>query len=586
MDKLDIFFLLVFVIGTIITMFLIYFYNVRHKYEVKEELDDFVVEKKPGEKALYESNDNFNWDVYESDLSFNHEKFFGYDQWKTKDFAEKRIKFLKDSFIKNPTTLQVNMLESMLLIDLYGKDVILDDEGIYRVNKIYINNFLDDLTYDMKMIDRISELKDELEFSVENYEVDAKKIFYIMKKARSFGLYNFDSQSQVFLFAKKHKNVTVDGDVIIEDRKGISQMDLIIDDNDALPSNFSSSKKGETEEGQAENKDDIFLAFKHILATSKKHIDSDGNTVIEYANGQKVIRSGLWSFEALEDEEDNQKQKKDWKQKTPFEAAFEPEPIDKIMSDDMEENKNNSSQKEKEPDSKNPKKELDEEIVTLKEEKDDNNDNKRLCFKNVFLDRYKLFADDNARKDIKYFLGELSSNEECLIAFTSLSDKNIKALMILFLTVDAAKLETDSDVIDLIVELKGKYYISYEYIAMILLNMFSNWEQYARGNKILSDNNLLIRPISIVEVFLKLLKGNGVDFRVGDASSFQYFKKETGPMIGMSVVELSKDSIDLLLSYNSTDKINALNATPTTRQIFKTTDEPKKQVDFKDFITF
>lgn len=567
-------------------MFLIYFYNVRHKYEVKEELDDFVVEKKPGEKALYESNDNFNWDVYESDLSFNHEKFFGYDQWKTKDFAEKRIKFLKDSFIKNPTTLQVNMLESMLLIDLYGKDVILDDEGIYRVNKIYINNFLDDLTYDMKMIDRISELKDELEFSVENYEVDAKKIFYIMKKARSFGLYNFDSQSQVFLFAKKHKNVTVDGDVIIEDRKGISQMDLIIDDNDALPSNFSSSKKGETEEGQAENKDDIFLAFKHILATSKKHIDSDGNTVIEYANGQKVIRSGLWSFEALEDEEDNQKQKKDWKQKTPFEAAFEPEPIDKIMSDDMEENKNNSSQKEKEPDSKNPKKELDEEIVTLKEEKDDNNDNKRLCFKNVFLDRYKLFADDNARKDIKYFLGELSSNEECLIAFTSLSDKNIKALMILFLTVDAAKLETDSDVIDLIVELKGKYYISYEYIAMILLNMFSNWEQYARGNKILSDNNLLIRPISIVEVFLKLLKGNGVDFRVGDASSFQYFKKETGPMIGMSVVELSKDSIDLLLSYNSTDKINALNATPTTRQIFKTTDEPKKQVDFKDFITF
>ena len=586
MDKLDIFFLLVFVIGTIITMFLIYFYNVRHKYEVKEELDDFVVEKKPGEKALYESNDNFNWDVYESDLSFNHEKFFGYDQWKTKDFAEKRIKFLKDSFIKNPTTLQVNMLESMLLIDLYGKDVILDDEGIYRVNKIYINNFLDDLTYDMKMIDRISELKDELEFSVENYEVDAKKIFYIMKKARSFGLYNFDSQSQVFLFAKKHKNVTVDGDVIIEDRKGISQMDLIIDDNDALPSNFSSSKKGETEEGQAENKDDIFLAFKHILATSKKYIDSDGNTVIEYANGQKVIRSGLWSFEALEDEEDNQKQKKDWRQKTPFEAAFEPEPIDKIMSDDMEENKNNSSQKEKEPDSKNPKKELDEEIVTLKEEKDDNNDNKRLCFKNVFLDRYKLFADDNARKDIKYFLGELSSNEECLIAFTSLSDKNIKALMILFLTVDAAKLETDSDVIDLIVELKGKYYISYEYIAMILLNMFSNWEQYARGNKILSDNNLLIRPISIVEVFLKLLKGNGVDFRVGDASSFQYFKKETGPMIGMSVVELSKDSIDLLLSYNSTDKINALNATPTTRQIFKTTDEPKKQVDFKDFITF
>jgi hypothetical protein len=388
MNKLELFFTAVFVIGTVATLILIYFYNKRHKLIIKDEIDDFVVEKKHGEKALYKSSDKFDWDVYDSDLNFDHEKFFGYDLWKNREAAEKRIAFLRESYHKDGHSLKINMLESMLLVDAYGEDVTLDNEGVYRAKKILIDNFLEELSYDMDMIDKIANLREELEFSVENYEVDAKKIFYIMKQAKSFGLYNLNNHSQIFLFAKRHNKATVDADIVIEDDTGVSQLDIIIDDGISyLESNSY------TEEVEAEAKPDIFSAFKKMRARTKSYIDADGNKITEYENGQKVIRRSLWELEVIEDEEEKGKFDEKNKKQSAFKEAITPDPVDKIMESSNQEPANAKKTQI-----------LEKQKTSVKESKQEN------IHKEVIVEKEKeFFQKENEEVDYAYKKLELNN---------------------------------------------------------------------------------------------------------------------------------------------------------------------------------
>lgn len=294
MDKLDLFLTAVFIVGTIIIMILIYFYNTRHELIVDDELDEFEVETKVGEKALYSSGNTFDWNLYESDLKYDYGKFVGYDLWKNEAAAKNRISDLREQYTRDNKLLKINMLETMMLINKNGEDVILDANGVYRIRKINIENFLDELDYTIETMKQIAELKDELEFSIDNYEVDAKKIFYIMKNARSFGLYNFNNHSQVFLFAKKHKSTTIDAEIILEDSKGMSEMNLLIEE-------FIEYKEDDLV--IQERKDDMFSAFKKIKQKTKIYHDEEGNRIIEYPNGQKIIKKNLWEIEAIDEDE-------------------------------------------------------------------------------------------------------------------------------------------------------------------------------------------------------------------------------------------------------------------------------------------
>lgn len=581
MDKLDIFFTIVFIAGTIITMILIYFYNKRHKLIIEDELDDFVVEKKRGEKAIYKSSEKFDWDIYESDLRFNHEKFFGYELWRNREAAEKRIKVLKEAYAKNEHTLKINMLESMLLIDSFGEDITLDNNGIYRIKKIHIDTFIDNLIYDVEMVEKIASLKDELEFSVENYEVDAKKIFYIMKKAKSFGLYNINSHSQVFLFAKRHNNAVIDADIVIEDDNGISELDVIIDDGIAY------EEDGDYfEEIEEKEKPDIFAAFKKLKARTKSYIDADGNKIIEYENGQKVIRKNLWEMEAIEEEEEKKENfNKPNKKQSEFTQAITPDPVDKIMeksNQEVIENIDSHIEKAKLVKTSETQAATIEKVKEISTEKEE--EESEIQINNDALKRMRFYDGDNNRIPMLNFLGEINTLEEFEKAVSSLSDRNIKSLMISMLTIDFAQLKLSDDfTTNLIFAADGKFYISHEYMALVLISLVKNRQQFLVDNQIMSANGLLRYPIAIVDIFINILDSQGIDFRVGSQSSFKYLQTHENILLGLSLIELSTGVKNLISTYNSSDKINSVSALPVSKQDFKTSENTKFQINFKDF---
>jgi len=219
LDKIDMIFTVLFVVGTVITLILIYYYNNRHEYEAEDEIDEFEVEVFPDKKELYKSNDTFDWNLYESDLKYDYDKFAGCDVWSSKEKAEERIKVLKSEYEKSKSSIDINMLESMMLVEKFGEDIVLDSNGVYRIKEINLDNFIETLDYDLETIKMIAALKDELNFSIENYEIDAKKIFYVMRNAKSLGFNNMNNNSQFFLFAKKHNNTTLDAELILNDEE-------------------------------------------------------------------------------------------------------------------------------------------------------------------------------------------------------------------------------------------------------------------------------------------------------------------------------------------------------------------------------
>lgn len=536
-------------------MVLVYFYNTRHKYEARDELDEFVVAKKPKEKAIYSPNEDFNWNLYESDLSYDYDKFIGYTQWKNKEVAENRISKLRDEYKTDNSILKINMLETMMLVDKFGEDIILDASGVYRIRKINIENFLDELNYTIEIIKQISLLKDELEFSIENYEVDAKKIFYIMKNARSFGLYNFDNHSQVFLFAKKHHGTTIDTDIVIEDSKGVSEMNLLIEE-------FVEHKELEAE--QEEVNEHMFDAFKRIKDKVNIYRDVDGNRIVEYPNGQKIIKKSLWEVEAIEEEEPQVNRQGDKTKK--FSDYFKDEKVATVM-----EEANNESVKKFEL-------KLKDKIIIEKTKVGE-----LIKINNSFIKRAKLYDDNNNKKDFIGFIGEVKNVKEFIDKIRVMSEKNIKSILILILSIDAAQLNLDeNNTTCLIFDFEGESYISYEYLALVLLSLIDNRSEFATSTKTIANNGHLLYPISIVESFIKYLTEIDIDFS-NTQSEFLYLESMEKNLLSLSAIKLSTHSQKLLSTYNSHDKVKLINAKIITKDSFKKATENKYPINFKIF---
>jgi hypothetical protein len=564
MDSLDLFFTAVFVVGTAITMILVYFYNTRHKLEVDDRLDEYVMEVKSGEKEIHSSNDTFDWNLYESDLSYNYDRFIGYSHWKDKTSAQERIKHLRDSFSDKTKSLKINMLEAMMLIDKYGDDVILDSGGTYRLSLLYIENFLENLEYTIETIRAISSIKDELEFSINNYEIDAKKIFYLMKNAKSFGLYNFQDHSQVFLFAKKHKSTTIDAELVIEDVYGVSEVDLIANEFAEFYDDVDSSEEHK----------DIFEAFRSMESRTKITTNENGKRVLEYPNGQKIIKKGLWEVETIEDEIEerftkNRGTKEETKKK--FDDILNGDPISKTMdsanenNSDMQERVDNFKNKEKAP--------VEKKIISVN----------KIEIKNDFILQTKLYDGDGNKKDLVSFFGDVKNINEFMEKIKSLSEKNIKLIVIIMLSIESSKLIVDEDVeINLILSTDRGRLISYEYVALVLLSLVGNRDEFCANTKTVARNGLLLYPIKIVEKFLSFLESIEIDFSDGK-SSFVYFTRDGNSLVSINTITLSSYADGLLTTYNEESVLNSTQVELISKADYKESEKKKYPVNFKTF---
>jgi len=215
MSKLDLFFTVVFVVFTVIAVILIYLYNTRYKNYDDEPDYSFEIEEQDSQ-VVYDKNEDFDWKLYKDDLNYNVTKFIGSAIWENEKTAEERIKELKDKFEKDNSKIVLSMFETMLLVDKYGEDIKLDENGIYRTEQIHLYDFIHDLEYDIPMIETIERIKEQISFSMEHYDVDIKKVFYIMRNAKAMGIYNIENNSQFFMFAKENNNKIIDSDFINE----------------------------------------------------------------------------------------------------------------------------------------------------------------------------------------------------------------------------------------------------------------------------------------------------------------------------------------------------------------------------------
>ena len=173
MTKLEIFGYSTLGIVLVIIAILIYLYI--NRFEVEERVKEFEYEDEElAEEAIYEKNDEFDWEVYESELKFNDEKFLGYDFWKNKLSAETRILEIKKTYSEDPNIIFFTMFEALILIERFGSEIILKSDGVFSIPKFALDRFVNELVYDVALIKLIQNIKDEYVDTTELIELDAK----------------------------------------------------------------------------------------------------------------------------------------------------------------------------------------------------------------------------------------------------------------------------------------------------------------------------------------------------------------------------------------------------------------------------
>jgi hypothetical protein len=566
MSKLELFFTGLFIVGTVVVMILIYFYNVRHKLVIENEIDDYEVEKKPGEKVVASSDENFNWDMYESDLKYDYDSFVGYDIWKSKKSADARIKKLQDDFSSGTNVIKINMIESMLLVDRFSDDISLDENGIYRIGAPLLSEFLKDLKYDVEMVEKIEEIKEEIDFSIETYEIDARKIFYIMRNAKSLGAANFINHQQIFLFAKNNKNIVIDMDASGGRKEDLGELDLYIENFDDM--SFCDNVDNNSTQNKEQEKENILSGIRNISNQAKIYFDDDGKRIIEYPSGEKIIKSGLWDINVVEEEENRidkaykNSRVSSEERREKFSDIINEDSVDAIMSDE-----NNEAVEPKKDDIKKKEVSQDEKIKILNEK----------------ISNAMFYAEDKKRVPTVGYFGEVNSLENYFEKIKSLSDTNKKILTILLLSIDAAKISVDEKDVNLIIEVDGRSYISYDWIAFLFISLIENRSEFLKSNNIVSKKSFTLNFISeFAEKIVSILNDDGIEIVKNNSKRVHtYFMDAEDKYVSMSVFELSAHAEHLLSTYNSEDKLRLIRSTKIDKSDFKESGEEKYNITFR-----
>ena len=562
MDKLDLIFSVIFIVGTVISMILIISYNKRHSLVEEHEYDDFVVEKKNPDGMLYESGDTFDWDLHESDLIHDFGDFAGFGLWKNKELASKRILTLKESYDKNNKSLKINMLESMIIISKYGDDITLDEDGKFRVNEIHMDNFMNGLEYDLEMIKLIAEIKEELNFSIENYEVDARQIFYIMKNAKVLGLYNINSNSQIFLFAKKHNSTIIDENKIIEDKFGISQMEIIVSElGGSIDNEVSDAKVIE---------ENIYEAFQNKKRLTRVYKDIEGRRVTEYPNGVKIIKNGLWEAEEII-EEDKKVEKKS------FYSLIGEEDVDDVMEGLSDSSSSSDGEiigsSSKTSIVKNKKQNINIETNINHESDNIKNEIKILSF-----DRIRIKNNEGELVYLDGYCDNIETVDDLMTELALFSSKNIRALLTLILMPSKTELLIDDKVYSMhFIEDDNRHFVSYESIFLVLLYCVKDKRRFIEDNQLIKDGGIIIYPSTLIVKFLDFLEKKNM-FIFLRTESFKYYKNRNGYILSVRVLELTDSGKDITNKYNSSDVLANSKVSTIKKTDFKMLDESERKI--------
>lgn len=506
----------IFFTAVFIVSIAIYFYNTRHSETVTEKRFKKVKHEKKKDRVVeFKKNDRFDWDVYEDDLSIDDKKFFGFDIWEKREKALNRIEQLKRDYEHDKHSIEFNMIEMLMLVHSYGEFLKINDKGEYVINKLYIRNFIEGRKYDVNTIIMIDGFKDNLMHASKDIQLDPKKAFYILKNAKSFGLNNVKDDSQFFRFINRAQtNLVVDDNSFEFDHTGkieivITENEISTIDFDIDNANAGSFIKGQEKVFEENPKELLSRLYKEYTKDFIVEKTAQGYTKITYPDGSYVVKNGPWDvieMKTIEEIKKEEAEKDEQKRKADEIAAKKNN--NKIMaelSQDIDSKKDiltkvaEEKNKDPKPKTKDEKFEIKEEVHKEKEDQESSvvkvkpikpldeqiirNDSSTTSTESKYLTPIRnrnLYLTGNGREKSFYnYFENVKTENDFAKAFSTLTKVDILMLIRILL-------DEDLYVIDH-VEKDGKgrrlqlfytdgkyYYLSYEYVIYILLNLSSN----------------------------------------------------------------------------------------------------------------
>lgn len=573
MESGDLYLTLGFIIVVIVLMVLIYFYNVRHQLIIEDEVDEYEIENK-NDKVVVKKDDEFLWDLYETDVTHKFDHFLGFEKWKDKEEADKRIGIIKKAYLENGELL-LTTIEAMMLIEKSSGNIILEEDGIYRVGKLDVINFVEGLEYGLETIELLSKLKEQINFNLENFEVDARKLFYIMRNAKTFGLYNLDDNSQIFMFARKSNSLVIDE---TSDKKDIGIIKILVEE---FVSGNSSSSFSHAD------KETIINNIKVMRSKTKVEIDKDGNRVIEFENGQKIIKKDLWTVEEVEPDIKLEKIKEN---KSEFQKVFQASSVDEVLNHDNvslnQEKVSGDVQRKQEiiTSEKNyPQSEYDNSNMQSAQEINNNFDpSKTFEIENDLIKRATLKGEDGNKLPLIDSMGIVQLREDFAKKLSLLRDSDIKTLLIYILSIDAAKINIDEKVLNMIVLHNNNYFISIDYINYVLASLVKNRTEFLKKNGILTRSGTISYGLSLEMEFFKELENREMSI-FDNIDSIGVCSVQDGVAVLTNSLRLNKHGADLLEQYNSAEKIHSVNSEIIEKKEYRLK-ENKIPISFKLFV--
>ena len=493
--------------------------------------------------------------MYEDELEDEEKRFIGLHAWEDESVALFRIDEIKDEFRNNDYVL-FYLVEILLLIDSYGREITLNDNGEFVISKLYLSNFIYGLEYDMDLIRKLKSIEKEYIKTNENIEIDAKEILFIMKNAKSFGLGNVKDHTQFFQFLNKQRgNVVVDG-IEINQRENESFIKIIVAEDSSLDeaTNDEVEDKTSTQESLA----DYLASIKKIIKTETTE---DGFLKITYPNGTVVVKDGPWIIKEVITLEDRMKKEEEEREK---QNRLKPDNKNEEVLQYINNLINPSS---KEDIFNRITTDETKEINQTKEEERNSEKNsqeeKLLIDLKIDASSNIFFQTVNGEKSFYGYFGELSSLDSFDSSLNSLGDDNLLTILCVILSKDFTKkvisFDEDNKIeFNFFLTDGDRYYIVYEYLVFMLLSLIENRDSFFAEHLLYKKSSFTMRfPVPLVESFKNYFKsyfGLDIFYEIkGENRFFKHFSfngksfKANLVILGDEITEyLKKHSIEFL----------------------------------------
>ena len=500
-------------------------------------------------KKIYDSNEVFNWNLYEKNRVEENEKFLGIDKYSSQEESNQRINFLKNQMQKN-NFIELYSIEILLLLKMGYNKITINKNGEFVIAKSTLQNFINSFSYDIESVNIINEIKKEYTLN-KNIKLDAKKLFFIMKNSKKIGFDNLTDYAQLFKVVSETKDIDI---VDLKENK-LTQDIIILEDNifnqEQVAQKEESKKKDEITNDKIQR-----LALENINKKIISKEETKDGIIYEFENGLIMLKKSAWDMDVIfnpNSKEEINKRKRLEEHKLKNELT-QTQKKNNNQSDnnqsDKNENKINNKEEAEKSFGKSTSIEMlvqnDKNKVSSDSQEDSSMQYKRADFfkKNsseMFgvlntIDEFYNVLKNLKTEQMDHILKEFFYSNSSIVTIED-NKKNIQKIKLFFLCDD-------------------RLYLSSDYLLFILLSFIKNHEEFILNNLVMNNNNSIIKT-KIVKKILKvfftrvseLLKYDAInnmenEFAETNKTNFTSIKinfKDSKAFAKMQIIKVSQD---------------------------------------------